>query len=118
MQFVDEVKFQQGEELIVYSGSSIEFSNKFVTVKLLFLLSDKLKINVRWKYFATSHGKGVVDDIGEATRVREQIRNRDPGAVFQNSFDFANVSATLWKNVKVIQISKTEIELAISTMKP
>ena len=86
----------------------------------LFLLSDKLQRNVQWKCFATSHGKSFVDGIGGAAKARvcEQIRSRGPRAVVQNSFDFANVSAKLLKNVKVIHISKDEIESAISTMKP
>ena len=86
-----------------------------------FLLSDKLKRNVRWKYFATSHGNGVLDGTGGAAKARvcEQIRSRGPGAIaVQNSFDFANVSAKLLKNVTVIHISKDDIESAISTMKP
>ena len=122
MQFVDEIKFQPGEELIVYpDGPSSEYKNKFITGKLLFLLSDKLKGNAQWKYFATSHGKGVADGTAVAAkaRVHEQIRSRGPAAiVVQNSFDFANISAKLLKNVKVIHISKDEIESAISTMKP
>ena len=44
MQLVDEIKLQPGEELIVYSdGPSSEFKNKFITEKLFFLLSYKLK---------------------------------------------------------------------------
>ena len=122
MQLVDEIKFQPGEELIVYSdGPSSEFKNKFITGKLLFLLLDNLKRNAQWKYIVTSLGKGVADGTGAAAkaRVREQIRSRGPGAiVVQNSFDFANVSAKLLKNIKVIHISKDEIESRISTMKP
>ena len=112
MQLVDEIKFQPGEELIAYSdGPSSKFNNKFITGKLLFLLSDKLKRNVQWKYFATSHGNGVLDGTGGAAKARvcEQIRSRCPRAVVvQNSFDFANVS----------DVSKDKIELAISKMKP
>ena len=99
----------------------MNLKNKFITGKLLLLLSDKLKRNVQWKHFATSYGKGVVDGTEGAAkaRVREQVRSRAPGAVVvQNSFDFANVSAKILKNVKVIHISKDEIESAISTMKP
>ena len=122
MQLVDEIKFQPGEKLIVYSdGPSSEFKNKFITGKLPFLLSHKLKRNVQWKYFATSHGKGVVDGTGGAAkaRVRVQIRSRDLGEiVVQNSFDFANVLAKLLNIVKVIHISKDDTESAISTMKP
>ena len=48
LQLLDEIKFQPGEELIVYSdGPSSEFKNKFITGKILFLLSDKLKRNVQ-----------------------------------------------------------------------
>ena len=41
------------------------------------------------KYFATSHGKGVVYGIGGAAtaRVCEQIRGRGPGAVVVQKFN-------------------------------
>ena len=82
VQLVVEIKFQPGEKLIAYSDQpSSGFRNKFITGKVLFLLSDKLKRNVQWKYFATSRGKGTVDGIAAKARVCEQIRSKVPGEV-------------------------------------
>ena len=82
VQLVVEIKFQRGEKLIAYSDQpSSGFKNKFITGKVLFLLSDKSKRNVQWKYFATSHGKGIVDGIAAKARVCAQIRSKGPGAV-------------------------------------
>ena len=71
MQLVDEIKFHTAKELIVYSdGPTSEFKKKFITRKLLFLLSNKLKRNVQGKYIATSHLKGVFDGLGGAAKAR------------------------------------------------
>ena len=77
VQLVVEIKFQPGELIAYFSG----FRNKFITVKVLFLLSDKLKRNFQWKYFGTSHGKATVDGIAAKARVCEQIRSKVPGEV-------------------------------------
>lgn len=46
---------------IFSDGQSSQFKNKYI----LSILSKLAKIvQVQWNYFATSHGKGVVDGIG------------------------------------------------------
>ena len=63
IQLVYEIKFQAEQELIGYlQGLSSELRNKVIT--------RKLKANVQWKYFATSHGKDVADVTGDAAKVR------------------------------------------------
>ena len=72
------------KELIVYwDKPSREFKNQFIAGKLLYSLSQHLNPPVSWKYFATLHGKGVVDGFGDAakTRVREQARNKGKGSI-------------------------------------
>ena len=105
--------FKDERELTVYSdGPSREFKNQFITVKLLYLLSQHLNLQVCWKYFATLHGKGVFDSTGGAakSRVREQVRNKGKGSiVVQSSVDFATVVSKLLPNVKIIHIDEAEI---------
>lgn len=53
--------FDEKDTIVIYTdGPSSEFKNKYM-VKVVNLLSKKYKCKVMWKYFATSHGKGVVD---------------------------------------------------------
>ena len=60
----DYIQFEKGDMLIIYTnGPSSEFKNRYI-VKLVSMLSKKFQCKVSWKYFATSHGKGVVDGIG------------------------------------------------------
>ena len=44
-----------------------KFKNKFM-VKFLQPLSQKYNQQFSWKYFATSHGKGIVDGIGRRAK--------------------------------------------------
>ena len=44
-------------------GPSSQFKNRFITA-VIKAHQDKHQINIRWNYFATSHGKGPVDGIG------------------------------------------------------
>ena len=53
------------DEVIIWSdGPSNEFKNQYITGKLLHEIMCLLKKEVTWKYFETSHGKGVCDGIG------------------------------------------------------
>ena len=117
LKVVDEMTCKDERELIVYSdGPSSEFRNQFITRKLQYLLSQHLNLPVSWKYFATSHGKGIVDDLCGAAkaRVREQVRNKGKGSiVVQSSVDFAIVVPKLLRNVKIIQIDEAEIQSTI-----
>ncbi|KAJ8038387.1 hypothetical protein HOLleu_15805 [Holothuria leucospilota] len=56
-------------------GPSSEFKNKFIA-KLLLILAQEYGKMFEWQYFATSHGKGVVDGVGGAAKslVRQAIR--------------------------------------------
>jgi hypothetical protein len=49
--------------VIYRDGPSCEFKNKYMA-KVLHLLSNKYGGEWYWKFFATSHRKGVVDGVG------------------------------------------------------
>ena len=51
----------------------------------LFLLSDKLKRNVQWKYVATSHGKGVAMAL-EVQQKQEFVSKQEVGVQGQLLF--------------------------------
>ena len=73
------IKLEEGQELVIYTdGPSSEFRIKYITGKFLHMISCQIQRPVHWKYFATSHGKGVVDGIGGAAqaRVREKVKSK------------------------------------------
>ena len=82
---------EEGKTIVLYSdGPSSEFKNRFM-VKLLSIISKKLNKQVFWKYFATSHGKEVVDEIGGSAKslVRAKIKSKgDDTLIVKNSMDF------------------------------
>ena len=51
------------EEIIWTNGPSSEFKNKYC-VEIIRRLAEKYNKPFTWKYFATSHGKSVVDGVG------------------------------------------------------
>lgn len=81
-------------DVIWSNGPSSEFKNRFM-VKLLKVLSAKYSRPFHWKYFATSHGKGVVDGIGGSAKslVRQRVMSCcDKAIIVQSAQDFANVA--------------------------
>lgn len=102
----------QPEVDVIWSdGPSSEFKNRFM-VKLLKVLSAKYSRPFHWKYFATSHGKGIVDGIGGSAKslVRQRVMSCcDKAIIVQSAQDFANVAAELMPKTQVFYISQAEI---------
>lgn len=105
------------EEIIWSDGPTSEFKNKFM-IHLLGVLSKKYNIPFHWKYFCTSHGKGIVDGIGGRAKylVRSAMMNQSNDLVVQSSLDFANVASSLMKKTNVFHISQKEILLLSSNI--
>ena len=56
-------KISPNSPIIIFTdGPSSEIKNKFMA-KLLLIISQEHNEPFEWQYFATSHGKGVVDGI-------------------------------------------------------
>lgn len=107
-------------EIIYSDGPSSEFKNKYM-VKLLRLLSEKYNKNFIWKYFATLHGKGVVDGIGGSAKslVRTKTLSQgDNGVVVQSSVDFAKLADHLMSATTVLHISEQEIKALVEAIDP
>ncbi|CAF1383212.1 unnamed protein product [Adineta ricciae] len=52
------------DQILFFSdGAASQFKNRYVVQHLTTML-NKLDIDITWNYFASSHGKGVVDSIG------------------------------------------------------
>ena len=98
----DYIQFEKGDMLIIYTdGPSSEFKNRYI-VKLVSMLSKKFQCKVSWKYFVSSHGKGVVDGIGCSAKslVRKRVMNQGKNVVIvQNSADFYKVAKDDMKGV-------------------
>ncbi|GFO44238.1 (S)-beta-bisabolene synthase [Plakobranchus ocellatus] len=69
-----------------------------------------LPCEVRWQYFATSHGKGVVDGINGAAKsaVRRRLLSKN-GPVVQCAKDFVKEVRRDLQNVKVVEVLEHEI---------
>jgi IS1 family transposase len=116
-----EQQLEHNDSLIIYTdGPSSEFKNKFMA-KLAVYLSCKLNCKVLWKYFATSHGKGVVDGIGGAAKsqVRRRVMSKGKDAeIVQNTTDFYNVVSKVMKGVKIFHITDADIAKVIEIDNP
>lgn len=109
---IDNIEDESIQEIIYSDGPSSEFKNKFM-VKFVHIISQKYKKDFQWKYFATSHGKGVVDGIGGRIKsiVRQAVMSkRAESVIVQNSRDFARVASEKMTTTTVIHISQEEID--------
>ena len=76
---------------------------------------------MKWQYFATSHGKGVVDGIGGSAKslVRQKVMSKGNNAeIVQNSADFFRVASGLLKDVTVLHIPESEVKNYIERSDP
>ncbi|KAK2726661.1 hypothetical protein QYM36_007482 [Artemia franciscana] len=99
-------------EFIWTDGPFLEFRNKFMA-QFLKKLSDEHNVPFCWKYFATSHGKGVVNRIGSNPKspVRRSVMSKGSNAkVVQSSNDFARAASRLMNKTTVSHISQEQID--------
>lgn len=107
------------EEVIWSDGPSSEFKNKYM-VKTLQLLTQKHNRTFMWKYFATSHGKGVVDGVGGNIKrlVRMKMMAQGNECAIQSAKDFAAVAAELNTKSAVWYLGEDYIQEEIFCQKP
>ena len=98
-------------------GPSSEFKNKFMA-KMLGDISIKLNLPVKWQYFATSHGKGVVDGIGGNAKylVRQHVMARK--GIVQGSHDFFKVVEKAMPSTTCLHMTQNEIKSVIESERP
>lgn len=102
-------------DIIFSDGPSSEFKNRFC-MKILYDLAQKFQKDFSWKYFATSHGKGVVDGVGGRAKslVRQKSMSKDVSHAVQSSKDFADLASELMSATTVLHISQEEINEAVA----
>ena len=103
-------------DIIWSDGPSSEFKNKFM-VKFLQSLSQKHKRPFSWKYFATNHGKVIVDGIGGNAKasVRTKVMSkRDDRIIVPSSNDFSKATKQLLNKTEMIHILQEEGSSSIS----
>ena len=110
------------DNLVIFTdGPSSEFKNRFMTKFVTDIKALTSKAVVKWKYFATSHGKGSVDGIGGRAKslVRYATKSqKSGGCVVQNSTEFYNLVKKLMPGVVVMHVSKEEIVNIVEERKP
>jgi len=90
-------------------GPSSQFKNRYM-VNFYHKLRS-VDMNLTWHFFATSHGKGVVDGIGGTVKrvVWRAVSSRRVPVV-ADAVSFAKVASELCKAVKVSFISSEELD--------
>ena len=97
------------EQMEVFSDGPCSQFKQWYLFSNLHLLEQEYKIKLRWNFFATYHGKGVVDGIG-GTIKRTVWRNVKAGKVFvATAQEYADVATLLIPNVHIKFISSDEI---------
>ena len=108
------------EEVIWSDGPASEFKNRYMA-KVLNLLSQKYGRTFSWKYFATSHGKGVVDGVGGNVKrlVREKMMSQGESVpVVQSAKDFADLAAKIVTNTRIFYVDEEFINKKIERENP
>lgn len=102
------------ESVHIFSdGPSSQFKNKFI-VNFLCGLQQRSGLDIKWNFFATSHGKGAVDGIGGTVKrsVWNAVASRKV-AVVDSADLFAKVASEVCNiSTKIHLIKQEEIKLA------
>ena len=108
-------KYPELKEVHLFSdGAAQTFKQCYfltaVTHLTTFLQMSEDQISITYDLFATAHGKGAVDGIGGTVKrqVRSEIMSRKE--IVSNARDYATVAEKVCPNVKIIYISKEEVE--------
>ena len=95
-------------------GPSSQFKNRFI---VNFLHKIMKIVHIEWNYFATSHGKGVVDGIGGTVKrlVWNAVTTRKVAAV-QDALSIYKVAKSLDIAVNVLLVTSKEINDMIDSL--
>ncbi|XP_073537000.1 uncharacterized protein [Phyllobates terribilis] len=99
------------DEVIWSDGPSSEFKNRFMT-EFLEELGFKNRKPFAWKYFATAHGKGIVDGVGGQAKslVRSHVMSKSASApIVHNASDFSKLVKELMPKTRVLLINDQDI---------
>ena len=101
--------FPNVKQVDIFSdGPSSQFKNKFMT-NFYHILKRK-GLQIKWHFFATSHGKGVVDGLGGTVKrvVWNAVLTRKVSTVL-NAREFAKTAKDFCTSVKITLCSREDI---------
>ena len=99
---------------IFSDGPSSQFKNQFVFNFLPVLRKLHHLDSLTWHFFATSHGKGAVDGIGETLKRNVWTETLSQRVVVNSLEDFCLVAKTKMQTVQVIPVTAESIEACAS----
>lgn len=103
-------KFPSIEVVNIFSdGPTSQFKQRFLFSNLHHWEQDH-DISIRWNFFATSHGKGVVDGIGGTVKRTVWRYIRSEKCHVTTPQDYAALAKQLCSNVQIEFIAKSEID--------
>ena len=89
-------------------GAASQFKQRFLFRNLI-QISNERKIKLHWHFFATSHGKGVVDGIGGVVK-RLVWSAVLAGAICRSAEDFIKIAKDKTNKINLIEITKSDID--------
>lgn len=102
-------------EIIFFSdNASSQFKNRYVTNHLTTML-DNMDIDFTWNYFASSHGKGVVDGIG-GTLKRLVWLEIMAGKPCSSAEDFVKICQQKTKSITTIFVKQVQLDVTKSML--
>ncbi|CAF1573778.1 unnamed protein product [Adineta ricciae] len=117
-------QFSNLKEVHVFSdGATQQFKQRFL-FRNLCRLSAKFKIDLSWHFFATTHGKGVVDGIGGSLKRLVYLAILS-GLQCKSAADFVKIGRSKTAIISIDEIeqheiddSKTQLEHIFKSVKP
>jgi len=93
---------------VLSDGPSSQFKNKYVANFLRTLCKT---VHIQWNFFATSHGKGVVDGIGGTVKrlVWNAVMTRKSPVIVDDAQSFFEVANSLQSSVTVSLLKQKEM---------
>ena len=79
-----------GSNILLWSGGpSSQFNNRLMA-RFMEMSEEKHVSNIRWNFFATSHGKGAVDGVGGVLKRRAWKKVKARQVVVRNAAEFTD----------------------------
>ena len=103
-------KYPTIEQLDVFTdGASSQFKQRFLFSNL-HAWEQEHELKIKWHFFATSHGKGVVDGLGGTVKRAVWRHIRSGHANVSNAEEYAAVAQERNPNIYIEFVSKSSIE--------
>ena len=108
------------QELTWTDGPSSEFKSKYIVEILQRLMEKYIKLFL-WKFFATLHGKGIVDGVDgncKSTVWQKTFSKGKDSIIVQNTKEFADAVSRFVLSTKVAYIDQLTIDEKINSEMP